>query len=89
MTKARRFPPWLTKRLPPEEQTQPVVDLLTELRLGTVCQEARCPNIGECFRQRTATFRSLGCTCTRDCRFCAVDHGQSQPVDPAEPSALG
>jgi len=56
-----------------------------ELGLHTVCQEARCPNIGECWGHRTATFMLLGDTCTRNCGFCAVTHGRPLAVDPAEP----
>jgi lipoic acid synthetase len=55
------------------------------LGLHTVCQEARCPNIGECWGHKTATFMLLGDTCTRNCGFCAVTHGRPLPVDPAEP----
>jgi len=59
--------------------------LLEELKLNTVCQSALCPNLGECFSRRTATFMILGNTCTRNCRFCAVQSGQPQPPDPDEP----
>jgi len=59
--------------------------LLSGLRLHTVCQEAHCPNLGECFAEGTATFLILGDTCTRNCRFCAVQHGQPRPVDGQEP----
>jgi lipoic acid synthetase len=59
--------------------------LLAGLSLHTVCEEANCPNIGECFRQGTATFLILGRVCTRNCRFCAVEHGTPLPTDPQEP----
>lgn len=59
--------------------------LLSRLHLGTVCQEANCPNIGECFTRGTSTFMILGTVCTRGCRYCAVDKGQPQPLDPDEP----
>jgi len=62
--------------------------MLDELALATVCEEAECPNIGECFGQRTATFLILGRSCTRRCRFCAVEHGPPQPVNPEEPRHL-
>ncbi len=62
--------------------------MLDGLELATVCEEAACPNIGECFRQRTATFLILGRRCTRHCRFCAVDHGSPQPVDSLEPEHI-
>jgi lipoic acid synthetase len=59
--------------------------LLSELELNTVCREAHCPNVGECFARGTATFMILGDVCTRDCAFCAVCSGQPRPVDPEEP----
>ena len=58
-------------------------------RLHTVCQEARCPNIWECFSQRTATFLIMGSRCTRNCRFCSVAQGPTGPPDPDEPHAYG
>jgi len=84
-TRVRRFPPWLKKTMPAAERLAPVLDLLRELRLSTVCQEARCPNLGECFARGTAAFMILGDTCTRNCTFCAVKKGQPLPVDPEEP----
>lgn len=65
-----------------------VRDLLKGLRLTTVCQGARCPNLCECFAKGTATFMILGDTCTRNCRFCAVPHGPVGPPDPDEPRRL-
>jgi lipoic acid synthetase len=62
--------------------------LVERLRLHTVCQSARCPNIGECWSQRTATFMILGNTCTRNCRFCAVDCGKPAAPDPVEPERV-
>jgi len=64
----RRFPPWLRKRLPPRGKMEPVHALLCELKLHTVCQEAHCPNMGECFAHGTATFMILGDVCTRNCK---------------------
>jgi len=61
---------------------------LRRLNLATVCQEARCPNLGECFAERTVTFMILGRICTRHCRFCAVEHGRPEPPDPDEPHRL-
>ena len=81
----RRFPPWLKKRLPTDGSTRHVRELLESLDLTTVCQNARCPNIAECFSRKTATFMIMGSACTRDCRFCAVDHGEPLPLDPDEP----
>jgi lipoic acid synthetase len=62
--------------------------MLDKLALATVCEEAACPNIGECFHHRTATFLILGHTCTRHCRFCAVEHGTPGSVDSEEPQHL-
>jgi lipoic acid synthetase len=87
-TRVRRFPPWLTKKLPAAERLAPVADLLRELRLSTVCREAHCPNLGECFARGTATFMILGDTCTRGCTFCAVKKGRPRRVDPEEPHRL-
>jgi lipoic acid synthetase len=85
MKAARRFPPWLKKRLPSPARTERVRAILSELGLNTVCREARCPNRGECYADGTATFMILGPRCTRNCRFCAVEHGPAAPPDPAEP----
>jgi len=85
---ARKFPPWLTKRLPRSEELAPVQDALRELRLATVCQEARCPNLHECFARGTATFMILGRTCTRRCTFCAVRSGGPERVDVGEPARV-
>jgi len=81
----RRFPPWLTKRLPPPGATDEVREVLNTLGLNTVCRSAHCPNQCECFARGTATFMILGATCTRNCRFCAVDHGEPAALDPEEP----
>lgn len=80
-----RFPAWLRKRLPPPGRTAPVLSVLRELKIGTVCQEAHCPNAGECWARGTATFMILGHVCTRDCTFCAVARGRPEAPDPAEP----
>lgn len=87
-TKMKRLPPWLTRRWPLREQTAPVVNVLKELGLATVCQEARCPNRGECFARHTATFMILGRVCSRGCTFCAVRGGEPEPVDPSEPQRV-
>ncbi len=78
-------PPWLKRRLPMGPECEQVTDLLNKSRLHTVCQEAQCPNLWECFSQRTATFLILGSVCTRGCRFCAVAGGRPSPPDPEEP----
>jgi lipoic acid synthetase len=85
---ANRKPPWLTRRLPTGPTYENLRALLRERRLRTVCQEARCPNVWECFAQGTATFLILGSNCTRSCRFCAVGRGPTAPLDPGEPTRV-
>jgi len=80
-----RKPPWLKKRIPPFQDLQRVKSILVEADLHTVCEEARCPNLGECFSQGTATLLILGKICTRDCGFCAVEHGAPAPLVEVEP----
>lgn len=79
-----RKPEWLRVRYN-QEAVAEVAQLLGELRLNTVCKEANCPNLGECYRKHTATFMILGSQCTRNCRFCSVAPGHPQPPDPEEP----
>ena len=86
--RSQSFPPWLKKRLPMDGTVGFVRDLLRELGLSTVCQSAKCPNIGECFSKRTATFMIMGHRCTRSCGFCAVDSGNPTPLDPREPERV-
>lgn len=82
----RREPgPWLVARAP-QEETADVEQLVIDLSLHTVCQEAACPNIGECWAHGTATFMLLGDLCTRHCRFCNVTPGRPLPPDPQEPA---
>ena len=83
-----RKPDWLKVPLPNSREFIEVQGLLGRLGLHSVCQEARCPNIGECFRSGTATFLILGSLCTRNCRYCNVRHGQPEPVDESEPERL-
>lgn len=78
-------PVWLKRRLPSGPQYEQTRSLLRKGNLHTVCQEADCPNIFECFSKRTATFLILGDRCTRQCTFCAVQHGPRQAPDPDEP----
>jgi lipoic acid synthetase len=85
---ANRKPPWLTRRLPTGPTYESLRALLRQRRLQTVCQEARCPNVWECFAQGTATFLILGSNCTRSCRFCAVGRGPTAPPDPGEPARV-
>ena len=83
-----RKPPWLKKRIPPFQDLQKVKSILDGGDLHTVCEEARCPNLGECFCGGTATFLILGRICTRNCGFCAVEHGISAPADDTEPEKV-
>jgi len=78
-------PAWLKIRVPGDLDRLPVAKLMHELALNTVCQEARCPNIFECWGAGTATFMILGDICTRRCTFCAVSRGTPGIVDPDEP----
>ena len=84
----RRLPGWLKRPLPEGAAYHQTRQLLSELRLQTVCHHARCPNRGECYSQKTATFLLLGPVCTRGCRFCSVPKGQVRPPDPTEPERV-
>jgi len=79
-----RKPPWLKIRLPGTKGFSRVRDTLARHGLHSICQEARCPNMAECFQDGTATFLLMGDVCTRDCRYCNVKHGIPGPVDPGE-----
>lgn len=84
-----RKPEWLKVRFPGGERYQRLQSLMRERRLHTVCEEARCPNIGECWNAGTATFMILGDVCTRSCGFCAVTTGRPEPaLDWLEPQRL-
>jgi lipoyl synthase len=80
-----RKPPWLKQRIPSGATYHEVHRILRGSQLHTVCEEARCPNLGECFSRGTATFLILGDRCTRNCKFCAIAHGPIGPPDPDEP----
>jgi lipoic acid synthetase len=80
-----KHPDWLIKPLSDTLAVKEMQHLLNKWNLSTVCQSARCPNLSECFSQKTATFMILGDRCTRNCRFCAVETGPPQTADPAEP----
>jgi lipoyl synthase len=84
-----RKPPWLKVRAPGGPQYLRLKALMREQNLHTVCEEARCPNIGECWEDRTATFMILGDVCTRRCGFCAVSHGRPTWEDWGEPDRVG
>jgi lipoic acid synthetase len=83
-----RKPAWLKRRLPAGEAFNQVRELIEAGRLHTVCQEAKCPNIWECYSHRTATFLIMGGRCTRNCRFCSVSPGLPEPLDPDEPERV-
>jgi lipoic acid synthetase len=85
MSVTRRHPDWIKVRAPGGAAFAETRHVVNELGLHTVCEEAHCPNLGECWGNRTATFMLLGEVCTRNCGFCAVAHGRPQPVDPEEP----
>jgi len=84
----RKHPDWIKVRAPVSPEYFRTRALLAELRLHTVCQEACCPNIGECFGHRTATFMLMGDVCTRNCPYCAVAHGKVRPLDLSEPQRI-
>ncbi len=81
-------PDWLRLRAPDADALDQMKRRLDANRLHTVCEDADCPNIGECFAGKTCTFMILGNICTRNCRFCAIVHGQPSAVDPDEPKAV-
>jgi lipoic acid synthetase len=81
----RRHPDWIKVKAPGNPNYLRLKRLMREKNLHTVCEEARCPNIGECWGNKTATFLILGDTCTRGCRFCAIDKGRPLALDPEEP----
>src|SRR5947208_10920117 len=78
-------PEWLKVRAPGSPGYTRLKGLMRDLNLHTVCEEAQCPNIGECWHHGTATFMILGDVCTRACAYCAVSHGRPNAIDPAEP----
>ena len=89
MPLAERKPAWLKVPLPGGERHAFLKRRFRELGLSTVCEEARCPNLGECWREGTATLMLLGDVCTRGCRFCAVQSGRPAAPDPREPEHVG
>ncbi len=84
----KRKPEWLKVKLPCGNDFKRVKGILSYFRLYSVCQEARCPNIAECFHTGTATFLIMGNTCTRNCLYCNVRHGRPDMVDESEPERL-
>jgi lipoic acid synthetase len=81
----QRKPEWLKARAPVGETFHALKKLARDLKLHTVCESAQCPNIGECWNQKAATFMMLGNLCTRRCGFCAVPKGRPEPIDHDEP----
>jgi lipoic acid synthetase len=85
----QRKPEWLKARVPGGENYSRLKSLIDKSRLHTVCEEARCPNMGECWNSGTATFMILGDVCTRSCGFCAVKTGRPEFLDKDEPRRVG
>lgn len=84
----QRKPPWIRARAPTGDRVRQLKSVLRENSLFTVCEEASCPNLGECFSKGTATFMIMGDICTRRCPFCDVGHGRPNPLDSNEPANL-
>lgn len=84
-----RKPQWLKVKAPGSENYLRLKQMMRELKLHSVCEEAHCPNIGECWAHGTATFMILGDVCTRNCAYCAVSHGRPPKYDIEEPSRVG
>src|SRR5205823_233124 len=84
-TMNRTLPAWLTKRVPSPDTVSDVAQMMRDAKLHTVCESARCPNLGECWSKKTATFMILGDVCTRNCGFCAIAVGKPLDVDADEP----
>ncbi len=87
-TSVKRKPPWIRAKAPVGNRVQELKARLRANHLYTVCEEASCPNLGECFSKGTATFMIMGDICTRRCPFCDVGHGRPNPLDPDEPRHL-
>ncbi len=84
----RRLPSWLKVKAPKGPRLRATKAVLERLCLHTVCESAKCPNIGDCFARRMATFMILGNVCTRNCTFCAVEHAGPEPLEPTEPERV-
>jgi lipoic acid synthetase len=83
-----RKPDWIRVKIPASPEISRIKDILRTRKLASVCEEASCPNLGECFSHGTATFMIMGEICTRRCPFCDVGHGKPNPLDPDEPRQL-
>jgi lipoic acid synthetase len=88
-TRPQRKPAWIRARSPSHPAVSRLKEVLRDNHLHTVCEEASCPNLGECFAGGTATFMIMGDICTRRCPFCDVAHGRPDPLDADEPENLG
>ena len=84
-SKSGEYPSWLIQKAPDPHLIEEMKDLLDRLSLHTVCEDAQCPNQGQCFSSGTATFLIMGDICTRNCSFCGIDKGHPLPLDPLEP----
>ena len=87
-TEVKRKPAWIRAKAPTTAEVKRLKKVLREQKLNTVCEEAACPNLGECFTKGTATFMIMGDICTRRCPFCDVGHGRPEPLDKNEPNSL-
>ncbi len=87
-TERMRKPDWIRTRVSNDPKVTEIKRMMRELRLSSVCEEASCPNLSECFSHGTATFMIMGDICTRRCPFCDVAHGRPNPLDPEEPANL-
>jgi lipoic acid synthetase len=87
-SKPLRKPAWIRAQIPTGHEVQRIRKILRDHKLSSVCEEAACPNLGECFSHGTATFMIMGDICTRRCPFCDVAHGKPLPLNPLEPQQL-
>src|SRR6516225_8910276 len=83
-----RLPEWLRRSVLNTEENRQVRSILKSQGLNTICESGRCPNKGECWSKGTATFMLMGSVCTRTCRFCAVNKGKPEALDPTEPTRI-
>ncbi|NET61934.1 MAG: lipoyl synthase [Symploca sp. SIO2E6] len=89
LSEIKAMPTWLRRPIGKASELSTVQRIIKERHIHTICEEGRCPNRGECYAQRTATFLLMGATCTRSCAFCQVDKGHAPlPVDPKEPQKV-
>lgn len=84
----QRKPEWLKIKLPGGDNYVKLKNLVEKHKLNTICTSGKCPNQGECWNNGTATFMILGNTCSRNCKFCSVNHGEMEDINPAEPQSI-